>query len=109
MNEPVNESQLVKKIVLEVQKRYPDAWILKVHGGGYQRAGVPDVLLCVAGRFVAVEVKHRKPGESEEAMQRRVTARQRKEIEDIHRAGGVASVVSSVDEVLALLEDFQKD
>lgn len=109
MNAPVNESQLVKRIVSEVEKRYPNAWILKVHGGGYQRAGVPDVLLCVGGRFVAFEVKHRKPGESLAAMQRRVTARQKKEIGDIQAAGGAASVVSSVDEVLVFLENLQKD
>lgn len=35
------------------------AWFLKVAGGYFQRAGIPDLLACLppAGRLVAVEVK----------------------------------------------------
>lgn len=34
-----------------------DIWFTKVWGGGYQKAGIPDILACVNGRFVAIEVK----------------------------------------------------
>ncbi|MCM8750408.1 hypothetical protein NET02_14755 [Thermomicrobiaceae bacterium CFH 74404] len=40
--------------------RLVGAWELKVLGGLGQRPGVPDVLACVQGRFVAIEVK--RPG-----------------------------------------------
>ena len=32
-------------------------YCFKVWGGGFQRAGIPDLLICVNGYFVAVEVK----------------------------------------------------
>ena len=32
-------------------------WFTKVWGGGYQKAGIPDILACVNGRFVAIEIK----------------------------------------------------
>lgn len=32
-------------------------WFFKVFGGGFQRAGIPDLILCIRGRFVAVELK----------------------------------------------------
>ena len=32
-------------------------WFLKVWGGGFQKAGIPDLLMCVNGFFVSVELK----------------------------------------------------
>jgi len=32
-------------------------WFLKVWGGGLQKAGIPDLLMCVNGLFVSVELK----------------------------------------------------
>jgi hypothetical protein len=32
-------------------------WFLKVWGGGMQKSGIPDLLLCVNGLFLAVELK----------------------------------------------------
>ena len=33
-------------------------WFLKIWGGGiYQKSGIPDMILCVNGIFVAVELK----------------------------------------------------
>lgn len=34
-----------------------DIWFIKIWGGGFQRAGVPDILACVNGYFVAIELK----------------------------------------------------
>lgn len=34
-----------------------DIWFTKIWGGGYQKAGIPDILACVNGRFVAIEIK----------------------------------------------------
>jgi len=34
------------------------AWFLKYWGGGqYTKSGIPDILACVNGKFVAIEVK----------------------------------------------------
>lgn len=98
-----NETQLVKAIEGRIRGQWPDAWLLKVHGGGYQRVGVPDLLVCVEGLFIAMEVKHQKPGESVERLQGRVTVSQRKELRDLEKAGAACSVVWSVDQAVDLI------
>jgi len=32
-------------------------WFTKIWGGGFQKAGIPDILACVNGHFVAIELK----------------------------------------------------
>ncbi|MGG3987713.1 VRR-NUC domain-containing protein [Bacillus smithii] len=74
-------------------KRYLDsigAYYLKVHGSMYQPAGIPDILACINGRFVGIEVK-RPHGV--------VSALQKANIQKIETAGGVAFVAYSVEDV----------
>ena len=52
---------------------------------GYGRSGVPDIICCVARRFLAIECK---------AGTNKPTALQVHEIEQIRSAGGVAVVVN---------------
>lgn len=52
---------------------------------GYGRSGVPDIIACVAGRFLAIECK---------AGRNKPTTLQVREIESIRHAGGVAVVVN---------------
>jgi Holliday junction resolvase len=53
--------------------------------GGFGRSGVPDIVCCVAGKFLAIECK---------AGKNKPTALQVNEIERIRRAGGVAVVAN---------------
>jgi hypothetical protein len=99
-----NESALVGGIWKAIVRAHPDAWLLKVHGGPYQRAGVPDLVLTVAGLFIGLEVKHQKPGESADGARERTTPLQRAEIRKINAAGGWACTVISVDEALTAIE-----
>lgn len=100
MSKPVNETGLVNAIVRAVKRQHPASFVFKVHGGPMQRAGVADLLLCVEGRFIALEVKHQKPGESEAHARGRATPLQLAEIDKVVAAGGHAAVVLSVDEAL---------
>jgi Holliday junction resolvase len=52
---------------------------------GYGRSGVPDIVCCVAGKFLGIECK---------AGKNKPTALQVHEIEQIRRAGGAAVVVN---------------
>jgi Holliday junction resolvase len=52
---------------------------------GYGRSGVPDIICCVNGKFVAIECK---------AGGGKLTALQVREIEHIRRCGGVAVVAN---------------
>ncbi len=53
--------------------------------GGFGRSGVPDIVCCVNGRFLAIECK---------AGTNKPTALQVREIEAIRRSNGVALVVN---------------
>ena len=62
----------------------PVGWYYKVWGGGMQKAGIPDIIACVNGVFVAIEVKSAsgKPSDL-----------QKLNIKRINEAGGVALVL----------------
>lgn len=50
------EEAIVKKIRKALQGSVGGFWF-KVHGGPFQMAGLPDLLGCVQGRFIGIEVK----------------------------------------------------
>lgn len=88
----------IEKHIENQIKRYLDrlgVWYMKVHGSMYQKSGVPDILVCVNGRFVGIEVK--RPGGI-------VSPLQQLNIDDIHKSGGVAFVAYSVDDVRKQLD-----
>ena len=49
------ESIFKRKAVAFLKSR--GAWVFKVHGDGYSRNGVQDLICCYLGRFLAVELK----------------------------------------------------
>jgi Holliday junction resolvase len=81
----VNEAWVKKKVVdylksLGVYYFFPVA-------SGYMRNGVPDIVCCIKGKFVAIECK---------AGKNTTTAIQDKNIEQIKLNGGVAIVINEV-------------
>jgi hypothetical protein len=71
-------------------------WTLKVHGGPFQTAGIPDLLCVKHGLAVFLEVKQ--PGKY-------ATKLQNHRIAEIKNVGGaVAEVVKSVDEAREVLD-----
>lgn len=65
--------------------------------GGYGRAGIPDIIACHNGRFLAVECK---------AGYNKTTPLQEREIAAIHKAGGAAMVIR--EDTLSMLEAWLK-
>jgi hypothetical protein len=53
--------------------------------GGYGRSGVPDIIACVRGRFLAIECK---------AGAGKLTALQERELATIEEAGGISYVIN---------------
>lgn len=98
------EGRLQAAIVKAVRKRWSNVWIFHPVGSPYQATGVPDLLICVDGLFVGMEIKNPRPGESPEHTTSRVTPGQRAQIRAINRAGGTAGAVTSVEEAVALVE-----
>lgn len=70
----------------------------KTHGSLFSKAGTPDILACVNGRFVAIEVKRAEGGE--------VSPLQKANIKLIRKAGGIAFVSSSLEETKQNLKKF---
>lgn len=109
-----NETQVVAAIKRRILKEWPGSWVLKVAGGPYQEPGVPDLLACVQGQFIGLEVKHQKPGESRAHALGRASVQQREQIRRIWKADGTAEVVLNPDEAVevvrvALLRDGRVD
>lgn len=77
-------------------------WNVKFFANGYTKAGVPDILTCVNGYFVGIEVKatNGKPSEL-----------QLHQIQDIRDSGGLAFVVypSGFKELVKILDDLSHD
>lgn len=71
-----------------------DIFFWKEHGGPYGSAGIPDIICCYKGRFLGLEVKL--PGG-------RLTELQKRAIEKINCAGGIACRVESVENVRAII------
>lgn len=62
--------------------KYKRAWFIKYWGGGqFTKVGVPDILVCLKGHFIGIEVK---------AEAGRPTPIQLANLNDIERAGGYA-------------------
>lgn len=72
-----------------------DVFFWKEHGSVYGTNGVPDIICCYKGRFLGLECKL--PGG-------RLTELQKRTIEKINRAGGVACRVESVEDVKRVIE-----
>src|SRR3546814_9504556 len=60
------ETALVGRIRTAVKRKFPDALIQKLHGGPYQTAGLPDLIIVIEGRIYGFEVKKQRLGESAE-------------------------------------------
>jgi len=74
----------VKARVKAILSEY-GAWYFMPVSNGMGRHGIPDILACLNGRFIAVECK---------AGKGKTTALQDRELAHIEAAGGVALVVT---------------
>lgn len=43
--------------VIQFLKQH-DIYYVKNWGGGYTKAGIPDLFICLKGKFVAIELKN---------------------------------------------------
>lgn len=92
---PKTPEKKVKDAVVAILKDYGAYYFFPI-GTGYSSSGVPDIIVCYAGRFIAVECK---------AGHNTITPLQERNINMIHRNGGVAVVINEgnihvVEEVL---------
>jgi len=85
----------VKNAVVDILKLYKNLYYFYPVMGGYGAAGIPDIVVCYRGYFIAVECK---------AGKGKTTALQDKNLKQIRDAEGIAIVVN--EENLQELQDI---
>lgn len=95
------ETTLQRKIVEALSREVGGHW-MKIHGSQFQTKGIPDLLGCVAGLFFALEVKC-------DSSQYGASDYQLYNIKQIHESGGMAAVVESPEEAVALVKKHIKE
>ena len=79
MAEEKNFENKVKKYLSSI-----DAYYFKVWGGGYQQAGIPDVICCKNGIFIGIELK---------STNGKATELQKYNIKQINKSGGIGIIL----------------
>ena len=96
---------MLERDVVAVIKKYlaslgSDIFFWKEHGGPYGTSGVPDIICCYKGRFLGLEVKLPTGA---------LTELQKRAIDRINRAGGIASRVESVADVQKIIAKVDEE
>ena len=96
------ESNLQKKVINYIKSTFKNqAWLLNVAGSAVQRSGVPDILVCINGTFIGIELK-REDGSGRPSPQQII------ECKKITQAGGHAIISNDFEEIKKLLLEFKK-
>ena len=88
------EKDIVNQI-MRYLKTVPLCFAWKQHGGQFGTAGLPDIILCLNGHFVAFEVK---------TPTGRLTPLQKSTLTKIMNAKGYAYKVTSLQEVKEIID-----
>jgi Holliday junction resolvase len=91
----------VKDKVVALLKQY-DAYFFSPLSNGFGRSGIPDIIACLYGRYIAIECK---------AGDNKPTALQIRELGLITKAGGVALVIreNNINEVALALQSIKEE
>ena len=82
--------------ILKYLKSIPECFAFKEHGGIYGVSGLPDIICCYKGKFMAFEVK---------TPQGKLSKLQEIAIKRINESGGMAFKVTSLQEVKDILKE----
>lgn len=91
----MKESVLVTKMIELIRER--GGYCENIWGGGFQSAGIPDILACYRGVFLGIEVKVGK---------NKPSALQKAKVNMINQAGGLAVVTWDNTEQLVAMLDY---
>jgi hypothetical protein len=94
------KEKCITTAIMRYLKDLPGCFCWKEHGGMYGVAGLPDIICCINGRFVAFEVKTENG---------RLSKLQELAIAKIQAAGGAAYKVTSVAEAKQFVENILQE
>lgn len=78
----MKESQFQQQVIRFL--KFIGAYQIKIWGGGFQKAGVPDLLVCYKGKFIGIELKTDKG---------KASVLQKYNIAKIQEAGGIGIIL----------------
>lgn len=90
------ETRRQQAIRKALEDEFPGSKWVKIHGGWFQDAGILDLIGCVNGHHIELEVKE-PDGELSDLQEER--------IEDITLAGGLAAEVITPEQAIKLVYD----
>ena len=85
----------IQKRILKYLRTLPKSVWFKIPAGPWSAAGIPDIIGCYHGQFVAFEVK---------SQTGRLTKLQKYTMNKIYEAGGTAEIVRSVKETKEVIK-----
>jgi len=91
-----NVEQVIQTSIMRYIKSIGGLPIKQNQIGIYAQAGVPDIIACVKGRFIAIEVK--RPGKKPEPIQEAF-------LESINKKGGIAFWTDNLDKVKNIIKE----
>ena len=86
----------VKRAIKQYLRQLPDTWFYMPVQNGMGVTGIPDFIVCIKGKFLGLEAKA--PGREADT-----TPNQDDNLERIRQSGGVSAVVTSVNDVVAVI------
>lgn len=90
----MNESQLTTQVKQYLKMK--GAYVEKIFGGGYQSAGISDIICCYKGYYIGIELKSpTKKGRASEL--------QRLKIMQVRASNGVAFITDTLEDVKTVL------
>ena len=95
----LKEKDIVKKI-LDYLATLSQCFAWKEHGGQYAQSGIPDIICCYKGKFVAFEVK---------TDTGKLSKLQEITLYRIQEAEGIAVKVTSLEEVKKILDNVRRE
>lgn len=93
-NLPVEREKTIENRIKNYLKKN-NIYYFKVHGNGFQKVGIPDIVACINGTFTGIEVK--RPGGKPSPLQIA-------NIEQIRNNGGSAEIVYSFEEAKQFID-----
>lgn len=89
----MKEKQIENQIKQYLKSK--DIWYFKVWGGGYQTAGIPDIIACYKGKFIGIEVKNEIG---------KISPLQEVNLKMIKNNGGIGIVARKVEDVKKIID-----
>ena len=86
-----------QKDVIDWVMGIPDVWLVKFTATVFSKKGIPDLILCIRGRFVGIEMKRPKGGVR--------SPLQKREREKILKSGGICEFCETAEKAKTLIQE----